>query len=123
MRWWSPPTPACRPCRRWCGGTRPGYAARELAERAELGFPPATRMAVLRGTGPAIADLLSAAELPAATQRIGPIDAGAHQQMLLRVPRRDGAALAAALHAGAAIRSARKSADPVRVALDPAELG
>jgi primosomal protein N' (replication factor Y) len=61
--------------------------------------------------------------LPPATQQIGPIELGAQQQLLLRVPRHDGAALAAALHAASAIRSARKAPDSVRVALDPAELG
>ncbi|MCW2525151.1 MAG: primosome assembly protein PriA [Pseudonocardiales bacterium] len=100
-----------------------GHATRELSERAELGFPPVTRMAALRGTGPALADFISLATLPAATQQIGPIEQGAQQQLLLRVPRRDGAALAAALHAASAVRSARKAPDSVRVALDPAELG
>jgi primosomal protein N' (replication factor Y) len=42
--------------------------------------------------------------------------------MLLRVPRSDGKALAAALHAAAGVRSARKEAAPVRVEVDPAEL-
>jgi primosomal protein N' (replication factor Y) len=100
-----------------------GHAARELSERAELGFPPVTRMASLRGTGPALADFITLATLPPATQQIGPIELGAQQQLLLRVPRHDGAALAAALHAASAIRSARKAPDSVRVALDPAELG
>ena len=100
-----------------------GHAARELAERTELGFPPATRMAAIRGTGPAIAELMELAELPAATQRIGPIALGEQEQLLLRVPRPAGAALAAALHAAAAVRSARKAVDPTRIELDPAELG
>jgi len=42
--------------------------------------------------------------------------------LLLRVPRRDGRALAAALHAAQASRSARKVPDPLRVQLDPLEL-
>jgi primosomal protein N' (replication factor Y) len=41
---------------------------------------------------------------------------------LLRVTRSDGIALAEALHAAAAIRSARKSGGAVRVMLDPLEL-
>ena len=73
-----------------------GFAARELADRTELGFPPAVRMASLTGTAAAVADLLAAADLPAEAQVIGPVpaDDGA-ERMLLRVPRPQGAALAA----------------------------
>jgi primosomal protein N' (replication factor Y) len=42
--------------------------------------------------------------------------------MLLRVPRADGAALAAALKTAMAGRSARKAAEAVQVVLDPREL-
>ncbi|HZZ98165.1 MAG TPA: primosomal protein N' [Jatrophihabitantaceae bacterium] len=97
-----------------------GFAARELADRAELGFPPAVRMASLTGTAAAVADLLAAADLPPAAQVIGPVpaDKGA-ERILLRVPRPQGAALASALKTAAAARSARKAPDPVRVVLDP----
>jgi primosomal protein N' (replication factor Y) len=44
------------------------------------------------------------------------------ERLLLRVPRADGGALAEALHAAAAVRSARKAPHPVRIQLDPAEL-
>jgi primosomal protein N' (replication factor Y) len=43
--------------------------------------------------------------------------------MLVRVPRRDGPALSTALHAAAAIRSARKSPGAVRIELDPLVIG
>jgi primosomal protein N' (replication factor Y) (superfamily II helicase) len=101
-----------------------GFAARELAERTELGFPPALRFASLTGTPAAVADLVAAARLPAGTEPLGPVPAGPDgaERLLLRVPRADGGALAAALHAAAAVRSARKAPDPVRVQLDPAEL-
>ena len=42
--------------------------------------------------------------------------------MLLRVPRGRAAELARALHAAAAVRSAKKAALPVRIQIDPAEL-
>ncbi|HEY2175865.1 MAG TPA: primosomal protein N' [Mycobacteriales bacterium] len=113
-----------------------GYAARELAERADLGFPPATRMASLTGLPDAVADLVAAARLPDSAELLGPVPVDppgapastgtptpALERLLVRVPRRDGAALAAALHAAAGVRSARKAPDPVRVRLDPAELG
>ena len=100
-----------------------GFADRELAERTELGFPPARRFASLTGPPPAVADLLAAARLPASAEPLGPVPAGEDtERLLLRVPRSDGAALAAALHAAAAVRSARKAADPVRIELDPLEL-
>jgi primosomal protein N' (replication factor Y) len=43
-------------------------------------------------------------------------------RVLVRVGRRDGTALAAALRAAQAARSARKDAGAVRLQLDPAEL-
>ena len=117
-----------------------GHAVRELADRQELGFPPATRMASITGPAPAIRGLLAVAQLPPSADRIGPVEldrpfrsggapASPHgdqdavdQRLLIRVPRDDGAALAAALHAAAAVRSARKDPDPLRIALDPATL-
>ena len=100
-----------------------GFAARELAERAELGFPPATRMAAITGPPAAVAEVLAAAELPARAQVVGPVPIDADtERMLVRVPRRDGADLARALKAASAGRSARRSADPVRIALDPIEV-
>jgi primosomal protein N' (replication factor Y) len=99
------------------------FAARELAERAELGFPPASRMAALSGPPAAVAELLAGAELPESAQVVGPVPLDADtERVLVRVPRRDGAELARALKAGAAGRSARRSADPVRIALDPVEM-
>jgi primosomal protein N' (replication factor Y) len=100
-----------------------GAAQRELADRLELAFPPASRMAALSGAAAAVADLLDAAELPAGAELIGPTpDDEGHERLLIRVPREAGAALAAALHSAAAARSARKAADPVKIVLDPAHL-
>jgi primosomal protein N' (replication factor Y) len=49
-------------------------------------------------------------------------DVTAVERLLIRVPRSSGAALAAALKAAAALRSARKAADSVKLVLDPARL-
>jgi primosomal protein N' (replication factor Y) len=101
-----------------------GAARRELGERAELGFPPATRMAALTGEPGAMAALLTGAALPPAAEIIGPVPAGAGaERTLVRVPRTAGAELARALKAAAAARSARKDAGAVRIVLDPRELG
>jgi primosomal protein N' (replication factor Y) (superfamily II helicase) len=100
-----------------------GSAARELADRQELGFPPAVRMASVSGLAAAVGETLAAAELPQPHEIIGPVPVGDDQErVLIRVPRAQGAQLAAALKAAAASRSARKSADPVKIVLDPQEL-
>jgi primosomal protein N' (replication factor Y) (superfamily II helicase) len=109
---------------RWDGGW---HAGRELAERRELGFPPAVRMASLTGTPPGIADFLAVLAPPESADVLGPVPAGGNdedetERMLLRVPRRDGPALAAALAAAQAVRTARKTGDPVRVQVDPLDL-
>ncbi|MCZ7438357.1 primosomal protein N' [Micromonospora sp. WMMC241] len=99
------------------------FAARELAERRELGFPPAVRMASVTGAADAVADLLAGARLPDDAEILGPVPADeGRERMLVRVPRARAAALADALHAAAGQRSARKAADPVRLQVDPLSL-
>ncbi|MFG1926155.1 primosomal protein N' [Cryptosporangium sp. NPDC048952] len=108
------------------------HAARELADRAELGFPPAVKMASVTGTPDAVADLVRLAELPAEAEVLGPVPiappfrAGAEdeeiERALIRVPRALGPALANALHDAASVRSAHKAPSPARVEVDPLEL-
>ncbi|WP_230860012.1 primosomal protein N' [Actinoplanes aureus] len=99
------------------------FAARELAERRELGFPPAARMASVTGQTAAVSELLSLARLGDDVEVLGPVPATDDQErMLLRVSRSRAAELAHALHEAAAVRSARKAALTVRVQVDPADL-
>ncbi|MFG2051739.1 primosomal protein N' [Micromonospora sp. NPDC048935] len=99
------------------------FAGRELAERRELGFPPAVRMASVTGPAEAVADLLAAARLPTDAEVLGPVPAEeGRERMLVRVPRSRAAALAEALHSAAGARAARKAADPVRLQVDPLSL-
>ncbi|WP_320067936.1 primosomal protein N' [Micromonospora sp. RTGN7] len=99
------------------------FAARELAERRELGFPPAVRMASVTGSADAVADLLAETRLPEEAELLGPVPAdGEKERMLVRVPRARAAALAGALHSAAGVRAARKAADPVRLQVDPLSL-
>ncbi|MFI6128940.1 primosomal protein N' [Micromonospora sp. NPDC051141] len=99
------------------------FAARELAERRELGFPPAVRMASVTGVAEAVADLLAGARLPEGAEVLGPVPAEeGRERMLVRVPRSRAGALAVALHAAAGQRSARKAAEPVRLQVDPLSL-
>ena len=105
------------------------HAARELEDRTALHLPPAARMAALTGAPDALRDLLDLSSLPAVAETLGPVPVTARpgdgpvERLLVRVPRRDGADLAAALHAAAATRSARKSGGAVRIELDPVIIG
>ena len=105
---------------RWDPAT---FAARELAERRELGFPPAARMASLTGPAEAVADMLTLAALPEGAELLGPVPVGDDERALVRVASRTaGGALARALHAAAGVRSARKADGAVRIQIDPREL-
>ena len=96
------------------------HARRELDERAALRFPPAARMAALTGPPAAVAELLEAAQLPESAEILGPVpSADDEERLLVRVPTRAGPALADALKAAAATRSARKQPGAVRVEVDP----
>jgi primosomal protein N' (replication factor Y) len=99
------------------------FAARELTERRELSFPPASRMASLTGRPEAIADLLDTIRLPDGAEVLGPVPAQDEQErMLLRVSRSQQADLAHALHEAAAVRSAKKATLSIRIQIDPADL-
>ena len=124
--------PAVQALIRWDPVT---FSERELAERAELGFPPAVRMASVTGPPEAVADFVGALSssgggLPARAEVLGPVpvDAGpgvsaeTRERALIRIGRRDGLELARALHAVQATRSARKDGGAIRVQLDPAEV-
>jgi primosomal protein N' (replication factor Y) (superfamily II helicase) len=121
--------PAVQALIRWDPVT---FAEHELAERTELGFPPAVRMASVTGTPEAVADFVGGAGLPERAEVLGPVlvetapgpglSAETRERALIRTPRRDGLALARALHAAQATRSARKDGGQVRIQLDPAEV-
>ncbi|MFC9658844.1 primosomal protein N' [Nocardia sp. NPDC127606] len=113
------------------------HAAAELEARADVGFPPAVRLAAIDGTTASIAELLDATTLPDGTEILGPVplpptarkpfsgtDSPAEvERMLLRVARSDGAPLARALTAAQAVRSSHRSDAPLRVQIDPVDIG
>jgi primosomal protein N' (replication factor Y) len=124
--------PAVQALIRWDPVT---FSERELAERAELGFPPAVRMASVTGPSEAVAGFVGALSssgggLPDQAEVLGPVpvDAGpgvsaeTRERALIRIGRRDGLELARALHAAQATRSAHKDGGAIRVQLDPAEV-
>ncbi|MFI1288768.1 primosomal protein N' [Streptomyces sp. NPDC020792] len=117
-----------------------GHALRELSERAELGFPPVSRMAAVSGPAEAVSDFLPAVELPREAEVLGPVPLpvtppgrprrsgapppGEHwTRALIRVPPGSGAALASALKSTQAARMARGNHDPVWVRVDPPDIG
>jgi len=122
--------PAVQALIRWDPRT---FAERELADRTELRFPPAVRMASVTGAPDAVASLL--AGLPAGAEILGPVpveeslgagsgswssdDSDETVRALVRAPRSAGLALAKALQSAQAARTARKDGGAVRVQLDP----
>ncbi|MFF8992159.1 primosomal protein N' [Streptomyces sp. NPDC014983] len=119
-----------------------GHALRELSERAELGFPPVSRMAAVSGTPTAVAEFLAMVQLPPDAEVLGPVPLppappggprrtgaappGEHwERALVRVPPGSGSALASALKTAQAARMARGSGEAarVRVRIDPPDIG
>ncbi|MDI3406611.1 primosomal protein N' [Streptomyces cavernicola] len=135
--------PTLRPVQALVRWDPTGHAVRELAERAELGFPPVSRMAAVSGRPAAVEEFLQAAQLPSDAEVLGPVplpvtDAGRPrrpggpppgeqwERALIRVPPGTGAALAAALKTAQAARlakSGRSEADSVRIRVDPPDIG
>ncbi|MGW7361476.1 primosomal protein N' [Streptomyces sp. NPDC054802] len=110
-----------------------GHALRELAERAELGFPPVSRMAEVTGRASTVTAFLAGAELPEEAEVLGPValpvragrpPAGEPvERALVRVPPGKGAALATALKSAQATRLARGGPDQIRLRIDPPDIG
>jgi primosomal protein N' (replication factor Y) (superfamily II helicase) len=132
--------PTLRPVQALVRWDPAGFAVRELAERAELGFPPVSRMAAVSGRAEAVAGLLSQAQLPGDAEVLGPVpvpviepgrprrpgDPPAGEEWvraLVRVPQGSGAALASALKTAHAARLARREGAPVQIRVDPPDIG
>ncbi|MGN9839492.1 primosomal protein N' [Nonomuraea sp. H19] len=113
--------PAVQALLRWDPVT---HAERELADRAELGFPPVVRMATLTGAASAVRQMLDEVRLPPDAQVLGPVpvEETGQERAMIRVRRSGGAALAAALKGASGVRAARKAPDVVRVSVDPLDL-
>ena len=65
--------PAVQALIRWDPVT---FSEREVAERTQLGFPPAVRMAAVTGSASAVADFVASARLPALAEVLGPVEGG-----------------------------------------------
>ncbi|MEU6583797.1 primosomal protein N' [Nocardia sp. NPDC046763] len=113
------------------------HAGFELEQRTEVRFPPAVRFAAIDGTSDSIAELLGEAKLPDGVEILGPVplppgarkpfssgDSPAEvERMILRADRATGSALSRALTAAQAVRSTHRSDAPLRVQIDPIDIG
>ncbi|MFF6956907.1 MULTISPECIES: primosomal protein N' [unclassified Streptomyces] len=134
--------PTLRPVQALVRWDPAGHALRELAERAELRFPPVSRMASVVGPPAAVVDLLDTLRLPPGTDQLGPVPLPVPtsgpgrtrrhgepppgeqwERLLLRVPPGTGSALAAALKEAQIARATRGASDPVHVRMDPPNIG
>ncbi|SQG64753.1 primosome assembly protein PriA [Corynebacterium renale] len=115
-----------------------GAARRELAQREEVGFPPAVHMAAVDGAARAVEDVIEHIELPEGADVLGPVDLppgiklpgeydeakyGPPQRVLIRVARGPRSQLGSALKAAASARIARKEDLPLRIQIDPVNVG
>ena len=91
------------------------FAERELADRTSASLPPQARIADLRGTAAATADVLRMLALP--HRALGPVD----DRTIVIVDRANAAQLSRRLRAISATRAAGRSGDPVTVRVDPRE--
>ncbi|GAA0850781.1 primosomal protein N' [Streptosporangium amethystogenes subsp. fukuiense] len=104
------------------------HAERELADRTELGFPPAVKMATLTGSPAGVREMLGEVALPPEAQVLGPVPVASprgdqvRERAMVRIARGSGATLAAALKGAVGVRSARKAAEVVKVCIDPLDV-
>ena len=92
-------------------------AARELGERASAGMPPATRVAVLRGTPQDIDEVGRALRVP--HRLLGPVG----DRAIVTVRRENGPTLGRELRAISVVRSAKSGpGKPVTVIMDPRDI-
>lgn len=123
-----------------------GAAQRELAERAELRFPPSARVVTATGSLDAVTDLLGELELGQGAEVLGPFpvaptpgpggapgtvgsvetdgeeDVVDLSRVLLRSSLADGGLLSRAVKEALGVRSAHKRPGRVRVVVDPRDL-
>lgn len=117
----------------------PVWAARlELYQRKDVELPPTVRMAVVDGPVRGVESFLRLVELPTDAQVLGPVDLplgvtlpgeydesvwGPAQRFLIRTPLGPRAELGKALRRALVARAALKEAVPLRVQVDPINIG
>lgn len=130
-----PSIPAVQHLIRW---DAPGFAALELAQRRDARFPPAVHMALVDAPRATLDDFVAHTQLPEHTELLGPVDLppgerlpgewdtrthGPAQRMLVRAPLTTRNNLGKALRAGSVSRGARKVELPLRIQVNPINIG
>ena len=112
-----------------------GFATRELADRVAARFPPAVTLITVEGPSDALTEFVSLLHPPPHAELLGPAEPDVQrsaadgaaksviQRLILRAPLSERPRLVEAVKETAAIRSARKSSGPLRIRVDPVELG
>lgn len=116
----------------------PGFAAVELNLRREARFPPAVHVAVVDAPREGLEPFFARTELPEHAEVLGPVDLppgvglpgdwnsaeyGPAQRMLVRTPLKGRNALGKALRAGQVAWSTAKQDLPLRVQVNPVDIG
>lgn len=130
-----PAIPAVQRLIRW---DAPGFAAAELDQRRDAHLPPAFPIALVDAPAPALEDFFAHVELPPDVELLGPVDLptgrnlpgewdeqkfGPAQRILVRAAAGQRVQLGKALRAGAVSRSARKQELPLRIQVNPIDIG
>ena len=110
-----------------------GFAMRELADRVAARFPPAVTLITVEGPSDALTEFVSLLHPPPHAELLGPAEPDVQrsdgvaktviQRLMLRAPLSERPQLVQAVKETAAIRSARKSSGPLRIRVDPVDLG
>ncbi|WIM68908.1 primosomal protein N' [Corynebacterium breve] len=115
-----------------------GHAALELAQRREVGFPPAVHMAAIDAPARVLETFRESLELPDGAEILGPVELppgndlpgqwdtkefGAAERMLVRMPLQGRNALGSALRSASIRRALRKEDAPMRIQVDPIHIG
>ncbi|MDI9628695.1 MAG: primosomal protein N' [Acidobacteriota bacterium] len=108
-----------------------GHAERELADRAEAGYPPTVKFVTAEGPVNAVRELTELLPEVPGLDVLGPVELTSPLQvgqeeplwrLSLRAPLAEAANLVSAVKGAAAVRSARKLDGPLRVRVDPVRL-
>jgi primosomal protein N' (replication factor Y) len=103
-----------------------GHAERDLTERSSLGLPPAVAIASVSGPADAVRNWWRRFAPPTGAELLGPVHEGGDDsslRLIVRAPEQARADLALALRQSAIARSARREPGPVRIQVDPLDLG
>ena len=116
----------------------PGFAALELSLRREARFPPAVHVAVVDAPRDGLEEFFARTELPEHAELLGPVDLppgvrlpgewnrealGPAQRILVRTPLAGRTALGKALRAGAVAWTTAKQDLPLRIQVNPVDIG